>query len=135
MEEKKKKKESQKLGKFTKIAAILASILVILPCLAVAVFGILDIALVFPFLTNEVRSYHVSFVSQDEVIFNKTYKRVEILDRNEITTPTNVDGKFIGWDFNNDKIPDLLPHRVYSNISAKAIWTNVKVSESESEVL
>lgn len=121
-----KKKENKKLGKFTKILAITASILVILPCLAIAVFGVLDVAQVFPLL-SEPRSYRVKFISDEIVLFDQLYLRGEKLEVD--ITPTHGEDKFVGWDIDGNNIPDVIPSRVYMNIVAEAIWKEVKESE------
>lgn len=117
------RQKEKKLGKATRISAIIASVLVIVPCLAVAVFGILDVAGVFPLLSSP-RSYRVTFTSKEVVVFQQYYLRGEPLDVD--ITPTNYKGTFKGWDINGDKIPDLLPSRVYMTIDAIAIWKDIK---------
>ena len=122
MEEKKVKKEHPKLGKMTKISAILASIVMFIPCLAIAVFGILDIAGVMPLL-GEARFYNVTFKSDETVLTSLKIKRGEVLKYSN--RPEKEGYNFMGWDIDGNKIPDVLPRRVYGDINAVAVWSKI----------
>ena len=114
-----KKKRTKILGKFTKTIAIIASVLVILPCLAIVVFGVMDITETIPLL-GEPRTYTVSFFSEGINISSASYKRGEKLTN--VPTPINNGATFMGWDIDGNNIPDILPTRVYMNIKARAMW-------------
>ena len=125
----KEKKEHPRLGKATKGLAIAASILVMIPCLAVAAFGVLDLIGVFPLL-GEPRYYYVDFVVDDEIIETKTIKRGEYLEYD--FEPSKTDFEFKGWDCDGNKIPDIVKRRVYSDIVFVAIWKDLRKSSSSS---
>ena len=125
----KERKEHPGLGKATKGLAIAASILVMLPCLAVATFGILDLAGVFPLLSDP-RYYTVQFISDEHVIEERQIKRGEFLEYN--SKPTKEDFEFKGWDLDGNKIPDVVKRRVYSNLYFRAIWKDLRKSSSSS---
>ena len=125
----KERKDHPGLGKATKGFAIAASILVMIPCLAVAAFGVLDIIGVFPLL-GEVRYYYVDFVVDDQIIETKTIKRGEYVEYD--FEPYKDEFEFKGWDMDGNKIPDKVKRRVYSDIVYVAIFKDLRTSSSSS---
>ena len=125
----KEKKEHPRLGKATKGFAIAASILIMIPCLAVAAFGVLDIIGVFPLLGSP-RYYYVDFVVDNEVIDTKTIKRGEYIEYD--FEPTKDEFEFKGWDCDGNKIPDIVKRRVYSDIVFVALFKDLRKSSSSS---
>lgn len=125
----KERKEHPRLGRATKGFAIAASILVMIPCLAVAAFGVLDIAGVFPLL-GEPRYYTVQFIVDEEVIEEKHIKRGEYLEYD--FTPSKTDFEFKGWDSDGNKIPEIVKRRVYTDTYFRAIWKDLRKSSTSS---
>lgn len=121
------KKKHSKLGKATRALCILASVLVIFPCIAVAVFGVLDLAEILPFLSGTVNSYRICYFEKDSeteemtIFYDYTIKRGEKLrEYNEI--PVKEGYKFIGWDIDYNGTVDVIPLRAYNNIYAQPVW-------------
>ena len=125
----KERKEHRALGKATKGFAIAASILVMIPCLAIAVFGVLDIAGVFPLL-SEPRYYTVQFIVDEIVIEEQQIKRGEYLEYD--FSPTKDEFEFKGWDSDGNKIPEIVKRRVYSNLYFRAVWKDLRKSSTSS---
>lgn len=125
----KEKKKHAALGKATKGFAIAASILVMIPCLAVAVFGVLDIAGVFPLL-DEPRYYTVQFIVDEVIIEEKQVKRGEYVEYDY--KPSKPEFEFKGWDYDGNKIPDRVKRRVYSDYYFRAVWKDLRKSSTSS---
>ena len=126
----KEKKKHAALGKVTKGFAIAASILVMIPCLAVAVFGVLDIAGVFPLL-DEPRYYTVQFIVDEEIIEERHIKRGEYIEEYDFT-PSKPEFEFKGWDYDGNNIPDRIKRRVYSDYYFRAVWKDLRKSNTSS---
>lgn len=79
------------------------------------------------FLTEELREYKATFISEDTILSEATYKRGEMIEQPE--TPTHeIDGErnyiFIGWDTNGDNLIDFVPPRIYYSFTARAVFLN-----------
>lgn len=126
----KEKKEHKALGKATKGFAIAASIIVMIPCIAIVTFTVLSLAEVLPFGDDTVHTYVVKFIDEDEETKEiTTYATFNVHKGEEFSyteKPTKAHYKFIGWDSGNDKIPDIIPERIYFNMTFRAIWIMVE---------
>ena len=118
--EEKKERVKKDHGKANKRMGLPAAILIIIPCLTLATFAILDVCGVFPLL-GATRSYTVSFYSDNELLDSFKLKRGDKLEYDY--TPDKDGYRFMGWDIDNNKIPDILPQRIYYDIKANAVWS------------
>ena len=135
----KERKEHPRLGKLTKGLCLTACFLVMIPCLAIAAFGILDLTGVSPFLGEGYRTYTYQFVDVDEqgqtiTLFQDSKKRGE--KWTEYTTkPTKEDHTFLGWDIDGNNIVDTIPERAYFSFTAKAVYLRNNISgENDEEI-
>ena len=135
----KERKEHPRLGKLTKGLCLTACFLVIIPCIAIAVFGIFDLTGFFPLLGEGYRTYAYEYVDTDEngntfVLFSDQKKRGEKWEEYTVE-PTKVDHTFIGWDRTGDNIVDVIPERAYYSFVAKAVYLrNNNSGEKDDEI-
>ena len=111
--------------KFFKRLTIGGSIFGVISIIAMVVVLILDIIGVNTFTTDSLRTYTATFISEDAVISETTYRRGEQIEKP--AAPQKVmDGEknylFIGWDITGEGIPDIVPNRIYFNFTAKAVF-------------
>lgn len=115
---------SYRLCRFGAVMGIVAASLVI-------IIGVLAMLEVIPSLTFTVRSYGCAFYDyNDNVITEKYFIRGEDfeLDVNlddYTSKPDAEDGTtytFLGWDINGDKLPDILPNRMYYSFNATPVY-------------
>ena len=121
----KEKKERVKKDHSTanKKMGLTAAILIIIPCLTLATFAILDISGVFPLLGNP-RTYTASFYDGETLLDELKLKRGDKIEYDY--EPMSIGQKFVGWDLDGNKIPDVLPERIYYSFAAKAVWRKEK---------
>lgn len=121
----------KKLNKVSKGISSFGSIVGITAALIVIAIGVLAMLEVIPSLTFTVRSYRCVFLDyNEEIIADKTFKRgekfeidVNLDDYKE--RPESEDGTtytFIGWDTNQDNIPDVLPNKMYYSFTATPVY-------------
>ena len=118
----KKVKVKKDHSKASKAMGLTAAFLIILPCLVLTTFGILDLAGVFPLL-GERRTYTIEFFAEETLLDSIELKRGDKIVYDY--EPYKIDYKFIGWDIDGNKIPDVLPARIYYNITARAVWSKI----------
>ena len=119
MEKEKKEKVKKDHSNANKKMGLAAAILIIIPCLTLATFAILDVTGAFPLLGTP-RMYTAEFYDEDELLDKLTIKRGDKLEYDyEPSAPGNT---FVGWDLDNNRIPDPLPDRVYYSFVARALW-------------
>jgi len=127
-----------KLGKTTKIGAIVGSLLGLLSSVAVITFLVLGLCGVFPLDNEEVNKYHIVFVANEKVLSDEYYNRGELINT-DFRVPSKPDDDkatdyhFIGWDTNGDNLVNVVPVRAYRTFTAVAIYKGTIVINSESE--
>ena len=123
-----RKYENPKVKKAWKFTTLFVSIFVFVPCLALMTFGVLYLAGVVDLTNNSPRTYTFQFRdSTSETIYYETTKvRGE---KFEYTLEPQKSGyKFRGWDLNGDNFADIIPHHVYKDINARALWSPLNVA-------
>ena len=120
------------MDKSTKIGAVLGSIIALLSSVAVIVFLILGLCGVFELDSDRANRYRVTFVANEQVLFDEYIEKGTKLDVN-FTVPGKPDDeeainyKFVGWDTNGDNIVNPVPIRVYYTFTAVAIYSGTRV--------
>lgn len=118
-----KNSKQGKLGGLTRGLCLAACFLVMIPCVAIAIFGILDLAGLFPFLSENPNHYSIIYYDDGgNILFQDTKPRGEKFEKYQGGTPTKKGYEFLGWDIDNNTTPDIIPERAYQNIYAKPAW-------------
>ena len=111
--------------KFFKRFTIGGSIFGMITILIFAVTLVIDMVGGNVFLTDYLREYTATFISDGALIDQKTYKRGEVLEQPGIPEKQS-DGEdnyiFIGWDITGEGLPDILPTNMYFSFTAKACF-------------
>lgn len=112
-------------NKFFKALTIFGATLGVVASSTFSVFLGLDLAGVNPFITDNLRSYTATFMSEGSVISETTYRRGEIVQQPD--PPSHeMDGEsnylFIGWDLTGNGVLDVLPPRIYYSFTANAVY-------------
>ena len=85
----------------------------------------LNLMEVVPLEANGPREYWVQFVSEDRILFDKTYRRGEEISKP--SNPTHSEDEyymyiFRGWDITDDNTPDIIPSHAYFSFLAVAVY-------------
>ena len=111
--------------KLFKRLTIGGSIFGIISVLAFVVLLILDMCGVNYLLSDTLRTYTATFISDGAVISEQTYRRGEALEQPP-TPEKQADGEknyiFLGWDYTGEGIPDALPMQMYFSFTARAVF-------------
>lgn len=123
----KKKRIVKRHNKFFKYLTIVGASLGVISSASFVAFMTID-ALNDNFITDKVREYTATFISDGTVVQSDTYKRGE-----EIVVPIppdhEMDGEYmyvpVGWDLTGNGIPELFPNnpmRMYFSFTANAVY-------------
>lgn len=125
-----KAEKRTRLDKFFKRFGLVGAILVVISCVTLVAFLVLDLAEVNPFIMDGPRIYWVQFESEEVIVMDVKYRRGE-----SIKTPNDpvhsedeyYKYAFKGWDLNDDKRADLIPPFAYSSFRAVAIYSKKQI--------
>ena len=116
------KYENPKVKKAWKITSIFVCILVFVPCLALATFGILHLAGVTNLKDEHTHVYEINFYDEETSHVYATFYKVRGDKIEYDYKPTKEGYRFRGWDTNHDMFVDIIPRRAYRDINARALW-------------
>ena len=118
-------------NKFFKTIGMMGAIFTLIS--SVALIALLIVTeFVFDILIDEngPRTYWVQFESEDRILLDMKYKRGEKLDKP--ADPKHSEDEYFeftfrGWDFTGDKVPDIIPNRVYYSFLAVAVYQKKQI--------
>lgn len=127
-----KKEPTAKSRKVWKYLTVISSILVMAFIVAIPTLLILDRYDVISLQSDEKRQYSITFINDKTTQEIRTYPRGYNLSLDEMPSSIRVSPSkyityvFSGWDITGDGSADYLGFKIYSNITAVAIFTTVR---------
>ena len=119
------KYENPKVKKAWKVSTILVCVFCLIPCLALATFGILHLCGVTNMKDESTHTYHLVFYDEET---QQIYDKFDVIRGGKFKytfKPSKENLKFRGWDINHDSLPDIIPGHIFKDINARAVWAPI----------